>query len=189
MGDVAVDHVQEFILAAAVEAEPQAEAVGQRHLLLDGFARIDRGRALVLHHVARHQVAPVRRGVEYDVVRPPLDAAFEHGLERFVAGVFGFEREVVAEHDEAVGRPAHQRHQVGQTFDVLAVDFDELERPVTAFAPCVRNIDLRVHGLDQRRFAHAARSPQQRVVGRQPAREALRVLQQHIAHAVDALEQ
>src|SRR5262249_43742463 len=96
----------EFLLAAAVEAEPQAKAVGQRHLFLDGFARIDRGRALVLHHVARHEVAPVRRGIEYDVVRPPLDAAFEHGLERFVAGVFGFEGEVVAEHDETVGRPA-----------------------------------------------------------------------------------
>src|SRR4029077_3656804 len=30
MGDVAVDHGEEFILAATVEAEPQAEAIGQR---------------------------------------------------------------------------------------------------------------------------------------------------------------
>ena len=46
-----------------------------------------------------------------------------------------------------------------------------------------------MHRLDQRRLAHAARAPQQRVVGRQPAREALGVLDQHVAHAVDALEQ
>ncbi len=44
-------------------------------------------------------------------------------------------------------------------------------------------------GLDQRRFAHAARAPQQRIVGRQAAGEALGVLDQHVAHPVDALEQ
>ena len=43
--------------------------------------------------------------------------------------------------------------------------------------------------LDQRRLAHAARAPEQRVVGRQAAREALGVLHQRVAHAVDALEQ
>src|SRR6185312_13662047 len=32
MADVAVDHRQIFVLAAAVEAEPEAEAVRQRHL-------------------------------------------------------------------------------------------------------------------------------------------------------------
>src|SRR5689334_22558228 len=46
MRHVALDHGEELVLAAAVEAEPQAEAVGQRDLLLDGLARIDCGRAL-----------------------------------------------------------------------------------------------------------------------------------------------
>ena len=46
-----------------------------------------------------------------------------------------------------------------------------------------------MRGFDQRRLAHAARAPQQRVVGRQARGEALGVLDQHVAHAVDALEQ
>ena len=102
MAAIALDHREVFVLAAAVEAEPEAEAVGQRDLFLDRFAGIDRGRALVLDHVARHQVPAVRGRVEDHVVRPALDAALQHRLERLVGGVLGVEREVVAEHDEAV---------------------------------------------------------------------------------------
>src|SRR6516165_1009519 len=87
MGDIAFDHGEIFVLAAAVKAEPQPKAVGQRHFLLDRLAGIDPGRALVLHHVTRHEVAAVRGGVEDDILRPALDAAFEHGLQRFVGGV------------------------------------------------------------------------------------------------------
>ena len=46
-----------------------------------------------------------------------------------------------------------------------------------------------MRGLHQRRLAHAARAPQQRIVGRQALGEALGILDQHVAHAVDALEQ
>ncbi len=49
--------------------------------------------------------------------------------------------------------------------------------------------DRRMRGLDQRRFAHAARAPQQRIVRRQAAGEALGILDQKIAHPIDALEQ
>ena len=97
---VAVHHREVVVLAAVVEAEPQAEAVGQRHLLLDRLAGIDGGRALVLHHVARQQVAAVRGGVEEHVGRPALDAAFERRLQRLVGRVAGVERQVVAEDDE-----------------------------------------------------------------------------------------
>ena len=38
MGDIAVDHREIFVLAAFVEAEPEAEAVRQRDLLLDRLA-------------------------------------------------------------------------------------------------------------------------------------------------------
>src|SRR3954449_13341297 len=41
MVGVAEHHLQELVLAALVEAEPEPEAVGQRHLLLHGLARID----------------------------------------------------------------------------------------------------------------------------------------------------
>src|SRR5262249_44809750 len=114
MADIAGHHCEVFVLAAAMEPEPESKAIGQRHFLLDRLARIDRGRGLVLHHVARHQVAPVRGGIEHDVVRPAFDAALKYRLERLVARVLGLEREVVAEQDETIGRHAHQRHQIGQ---------------------------------------------------------------------------
>src|SRR5579864_272049 len=53
----------------------------------------------------------------------------------------------------------------------------------------MRGADRRMGRLDQRRFAHAARAPQQRVVRGQAAGKALGVLDQQIAHPVDALEQ
>ena len=112
----------------------------------------------------------------------------EQRLERLVAGVVGIEGEVVAEHDEAPVRAADQRHQVRQALDVLAVDLDQLERPAPAVAR-ESGIDRGVRGLHQRRLAHAARAPQQRVVGGQALGEALGVFHQHVAHALDALEQ
>ena len=153
-GHIALDHGQVFVLAAAVEAEPQAEAVRQRDLLLDRLAGIDRGGAFVLDDVARHQMAPVRRGVEDDVLRPALDAAFEHGLQRLVGGVFGLEGEVVAEHDEALPRMTQQAHQLRQRFDVLAMNFDQLEP-----GGGMRGADRGMGGLDQRGFPHPARAP------------------------------
>jgi hypothetical protein len=85
-------------------------------------------------------------------------------------------------------RAADQRHQLRQALDILAVDFDELERAASAVVR-ERGVDRGVRGLDQRRLAHAARAPQQRVVGGQAFGEALGIFHQHVAHAVDALEQ
>ncbi len=50
-------------------------------------------------------------------------------------------------------------------------------------------IDGRVRRLDQRRLAHAARAPEQHVVGGQAGGEALGVVEQDVAHAVDAADQ
>jgi hypothetical protein len=61
------------------------------------------------------------------------------------------------------------------------MDLDQLE--------IIAAVDGRMHGLDQRRLAHAAGAPEQRIIGRQSAREPLRVLDQSVAHAIDALEQ
>ena len=128
IADIAVDHVQIFVLRTFVEAEPQAEAVGQRDLFLDRLGRVDRGRPLIVDHVARQQMPAVRRGVEDDIGRTALDAAFERGLERFVGRVVVVEGQVVAKQDEAVGRCLQDRHQLRQRVDVLAVDLDQLER-------------------------------------------------------------
>ncbi|MNL80211.1 hypothetical protein D3C87_2070050 [compost metagenome] len=64
-----------------MEAQPEAEAIRQRYLFFDRFARIDRRGALILDHVARHQVAAVGGGVEKDIVRTPFETAVEDGLE------------------------------------------------------------------------------------------------------------
>ena len=65
------------------------------------------------------------------------------------------------------------------------MDFDQ-HQPVLAFALA---IDFFMHRLDQRALAHAARAPQQRIVGGQAFGEAPRVGQQGVALALDALEQ
>ena len=59
---------------------------------------------------------------------------------------------------------------------------------ISASAPGRFAVDRGVHRLDQRALAHAARAPQQHVVGRQPAREPPGVLQQDVAHPVDAAQ-
>ena len=43
-------------------------------------------------------------------------------------------------------------------------------------------IDCRVDGFDEGRFAHAARTPQQRIVGRQTHGKSLGVLHEQVAH-------
>ena len=181
---VALDHGEEGVLVGIVEAEPQAEAVGQRDFLLDRLGRIDGGRALVLDHVARHQMAAVGGGVEHDVVRPALDAAFEHRLQRLVGGVLAVEGEVVAEHHEAALGLADAREQRGQRGDVLAMDLDQRQRARRAAHLAVH---MGVDGLHDRALAGAARAPQQGVVGRQALGEAPRVLEQGLLLPVDAL--
>src|SRR3984885_13527486 len=89
---VAMDHGEVIVLAAMMEAEPEAEPVGERHFLLDRFARIDGGRALVIHHLTRHEVTAVRGRIEEHVRRAALDAPLERGLQRLVGCVAAVER-------------------------------------------------------------------------------------------------
>src|SRR5579883_2325550 len=98
---IAAHHRVIGLLIAGMEAEPEAEAVGERDLLLDRLAGVDRGRALILDHVARQEMPPVRCRVEHDVRGAPLDPALEHRLQRFVARVLLIEGEIVAEEDAA----------------------------------------------------------------------------------------
>ncbi len=57
------------------------------------------------------------------------------------------------------------------------------------FAKIPDSVDIGVRGLHQRGLAHAARAPKQRVVGGQAAGESRRVLEQRVAHPVDAAQQ
>ena len=128
MRGIALDHGQVGLLAAGVEAEPEPEPVGQRNLLLDCLAGMDGGAALIVDHLPRHQVAAVGGGVEQHVARTALDAALEHGLERFVAGLAGIEGEIVAEQEAAPPAVGQQMEQARQALDVLAVDLDQRQR-------------------------------------------------------------
>ena len=127
MRHVAQHHGKILVLRAIIEPEPQPEPVGERHLFFDRFARVDRGRRLVVDHVARHEMAPVGRRIEDDIAGPPFDAAFEHGLQRLVARVVAVKRQVVAKHDEAMLRGPHVVQRAWQGCDILAMDFDELQ--------------------------------------------------------------
>jgi hypothetical protein len=84
------------------------------------------------------------------------------------------------------GRLLEDSQQRRQRVDVLAVDLDELERRLARFA---RLVDRGMNGLDQRRLAHAARTPQKRVVRRQPGREPLRIVEEDIADPVHAADE
>ena len=184
---IALDHGEEGVLVAIVEAEPEAETVGERDLLLHHLGRIDRGRTLVLDHLARHQVAAVRCGVEQHIGRPTLDSALQHRLQRLVARVAAIERQIVAKQQEAPRAAAQPAEQRGQRGEVLAMDLDQRQAgPASRPAGLV---DRRVHRLDQRALAGAAGAPQQRVVGGQAVGKAPGVVEQDVAGAVDALEQ
>ena len=77
-------------------------------------------------------------------------------------------------------------HQPGQGLDVLPRDLDQ-DQPLEP--GLAQRVDMGVHRLDQRRLAHAARAPEQRVVGAVAARELQRVGEEDVADVVDALEQ
>lgn len=63
------------------------------------------------------------------------------------------------------------------------MDLDQLQR---AFGI---GVDRGMHRLDERGLAHAARTPQQHVVGGQGGGETPRVVEQDVAHAVDGADQ
>ena len=65
------------------------------------------------------------------------------------------------------------------------MDLDQLETARDAGLA----IDRGMRRFDQRRFAHAPRAPEERVVRRQSASEATRILDQKIAHPIDAAQE
>ncbi len=103
-----------------------------------------------LDHVARHQVAAIAGGIEQHVLRPPLDAAVQHRLQRLVVLVVMAERQVVAEQQEPAGRHAQMRQQALHAGQVLAAQLDDLQ--VMPLGP-----DLGVHALTRLDFPCRAR--------------------------------
>ena len=183
MVGVTLHHGEEGRLIAGVEAEPESETIRKRDRLLHRFAGVDGGRALVVDHVAQHQMAPVRGRIEQDVVRPAADPAFQRRLQGLVGRVLGLEGEVVAEEEALIAAAAQTPKQDRQGRDLFPVNLYQLQA-----ARVLRRHDS-VHRLDERALAHSSGTPQQGIVGRQAAGEAPRVVEQDVADPVDALEQ
>ena len=176
-------HAEEGRLVAVVKAQPQAEPIRQRHLFLYGLSGINGGGRLVLDHVARHEVAAVRGCVEQHIVRAPLEATIENGLERLVAGFPDVKAQVIAEHDEAPRFAPDAAHQGREGVEVLPRDLDQ-HQPLKTLAFG----NVAVDGFHQRTLAHAARAPKQRIIGAMAAGKLLGVAQKNILHGVDTLE-
>ena len=85
-------------------------------------------------------------------------------------------------------RAAHVPKAARQRGDVLAMDLDQLEVRA-GFAQSQLGADLGMRGLDERRLAHAARAPQQRVVCRQSRGEPACIVEQLCRRPVDTLQQ
>mmetsp|Transcript_71390 Transcript_71390/g.168262 ORF Transcript_71390/g.168262 Transcript_71390/m.168262 type:complete len:240 (-) Transcript_71390:255-974(-) len=175
---------QVFVLAERIEADPQAEALGQRDLLLDRLAGMDLamlavGTAEVVGHLLGQQMAAVAGGVDQQVVGGRGDRAIEHTLERLVAGFTVVEAQVVAEHDETLGPARHLLDKVGQIDQIGLVDLDQ---------PQALAGELVEHRLDQRALAGALGAGQQDIVGRTAGDELGRVAQQALFLRLDLLE-
>src|SRR3954463_2421715 len=101
-----LDDREVLVLVERVERDPQAEALGKRDFLLHGLARMDLvahvARLEVLRHVFGHQVAPVGRGADEEIVGGGRNGAVERHLERDVSVLGAVEREIVAEKKEAL---------------------------------------------------------------------------------------
>ena len=138
------------------------------------------GLPLVLDHVARHQVPPVRGGVEHDVVRPALDPAVKNRLQATCSGCRPCRSERSSQNSRnrrsgaRAAAPAAGRSTAGPR---------GAARSASAAGASARRLGVR--RLDQARLAHAARAPEQHVVGRKAPGELPGVGEQRVARAVD----
>ena len=162
---VVVRDPQIRLLIEGEERQQQSEAIRQRDLLFGRLAGVQQPfgvehRLAVLGDPLGQQVAAVRGG-EYQRVRGSrLETAVELGLEPLPARVALFEREVVAEHAEALGPPAQNRPERRQVHQVVAPHLDQ---------PEARDAELAQQPAHRRRLPGAALAVEQHVE-RGPAR-------------------
>ena len=128
-------------------------------------------------------MAAIRCGIKDGVSRAAFDAPIEDGLQRLVARIVVVEGKVVAKYDRTARLFAEKSHQARQAFNVLAVNLDQ-DQAIGFF-----RVDRCVGRFHKRAFSHASRAPQERVVGRQSAGKAVRVVEKDIAHPVHSADQ
>ena len=83
------------------------------------------------------------------------------------------------------GLVRRMRSRCGQAVDILAMNFDQ-HQPVRCFTAA---IDFFMHRFDQAGLAHAARAPQQRIVGGKAGGEMPCVGQQGVTLVLHAFQQ
>ena len=158
---------QIIVLPEGVEGNPQAEALGERHLLLGGFAGVNLAVVLmaglqVFREHLGHQVPAVGGSVDQHVVGLAGQRAVQYGLQGLVGTLALLERQVVTVDDETLGAVLDALDDFRQVGELGLVHLDQTQ-PLVAKGGQAR--------LDQRRFARATRTGEQHVVGRQAADE------------------
>src|SRR6266568_2996741 len=174
------DHRQVLILREGVEGHPQAEAPGERDLLLYRLAVVDlvpdEHRSQVVRLELGEHVAPVGGDVDERVLRRRVHRPVQRALQHLVARLADLERDVVREEDEAVRLLADRVDDRRQAHQVVLVHLDDAQA-IGRVGPEER--------ADQGRLAGAARPPQQDVVGGIAGQELERVALHHPLLLVD----
>ena len=135
-----------------MEAERKPEPVGQRQLVVDRVARVER--IVLLARLARHDRPAVRSDRKPDIGRPRLDPAVEPRAQvPRAGGIAGREAEIVDEHHEAsIDGPERGEERRKRRHGV--------RRDLHKRDPSRLDLLRREHcGADQRRLAHPARPP------------------------------
>jgi len=163
-----------------MEAQRQPEAVGECQGIVPFVPFVERGGGVLPFEdgtaIGGHHDADVRRAGG--------NAAFQQAPEcKHLRPSVDPEAEIVDEDEEGAHLTAQRRDESGEGGKGAGSDLHQRER--------LRVLTLHIGdgGAHQSRFSHAARAPQQRVVGREAFGEATRVVEQDVAGAIDAVHE
>ena len=101
----------------------------------------------------------IRCGIKDNVIWPPLDPAIQNRLQRFVMFIIMRKAEIITEQHKAMVAATKMVQQASNGWQIFALKFHD-------FQGMALRIHRAVNRLNQGRFAHAPRAPQQGVVGR-----------------------
>ena len=171
------------LLRKRVERQLQAEAIRQRHLLLDGLRRVQLTVAHlafeIVRHEFRHQVPAIGGGIHPHILRRQFQGALQHAFQRLVASLADIKRQVIAEDHEPERRIADVIDDFRQIHQIILV---HLDHPQPALLVSIQQ------RLDQRRLARAPGAPKQSVIGRLTGEKTLGIAGQGLLRPADAGE-
>ena len=139
----------------------------------------DQPSVFVLPLIFRQQMAAVGGGAQQHIVRRNADRTVQHRFKRFVTGVVGFKRQIVAIKQEPFGPVKQRFNDIRQVQQILLIDFDQPQPLIRVFIQ---------HRFDQRRFPRPACPPQQDMIKGTPRQELPNVQIQRGFLPVDAAQ-